>query len=193
MTNVKLPQHINCAGLLLKPWNLRSAFPGLAESMMDPKTNGPWGPFCNAQRAKFGTGQFKRMAKGGDTKREDLKMPLATRERPETLSILGACTMTTNFSTIKFAISKFYCRDVSHEKKNTAFWTIFLSAPQCPSPQKPKFYFYCRLAISEFHSVLNQDFSGHPISVLWGERWPRTLVIRITAITLACDSAITIT
>ena len=45
-----------------------------------------------------------------------------------------------NFSTIKFALSKFYCRGVSHKKK-TAFWTIFLSAPKPPPPSKAKFWF----------------------------------------------------
>ena len=59
--------------------------------------------------------------------------------------------MTTHFSTIKFALAKFYCRGVSHEKQKTAFWTIFLSVPKAPAPLKKRnFYFYCRLAVSEF-------------------------------------------
>ena len=45
-----------------------------------------------------------------------------------TLEILGACAMTTNYSTIKFVLPKFYCRGVSHEK--TALWTIFSLCPQ---------------------------------------------------------------
>ena len=52
-----------------------------------------------------------------------------------------------NFSTIKFAVSKFYCRGISHEDKR--FWTIFLYAPKASPSQKRKFYFYCRLAVSE--------------------------------------------
>ena len=60
--------------------------------------------------------------------------------------------MTTNFSTIKFALSKFYCRGVSHEKQR--FWTICLSAPQSPPPQKGKFYFYRRLAFSDLGARL---------------------------------------
>ena len=47
----------------------------------------------------------------------------------------------------KFAHSKFYCRGVSHEMQR--FWTIFLSGPKACPPQKRKFYFYCRLAVSE--------------------------------------------
>ena len=35
------------------------------------------------------------------------------------------------------------------------FWTIFLSAPKAPHPQKQQYYFYCRLAVSE---------------ILWGGR-----------------------
>ena len=53
-----------------------------------------------------------------------------------------------NVSTVKFAISKFYCHGVSHEKK-TAFWTILLFAPKAPPLKNRKFYFYCRLAVSE--------------------------------------------
>ena len=30
-----------------------------------------------------------------------------------------------------------------------AFWTIFLPAPKAPPSQKRKFYFYCRLAVSD--------------------------------------------
>ena len=62
--------------------------------------------------------------------------------------------MTTNFSTIKFALSKFYCRGVSHEKQR--FWTILLSAHKTPPPQKRKLCFYCRLAVSD--SVLGPSF-----------------------------------
>ena len=48
---------------------------------------------------------------------------------------------------MKISFSKFYCRGVSHEKQR--FGTIFLSAPKAPPPQKRKFYFYCRLAVSD--------------------------------------------
>ena len=35
--------------------------------------------------------------------------------------------------------------------RKTAFWTIFLSAPEPPPPRKKlKFYFYRRLAVSDF-------------------------------------------
>ena len=47
--------------------------------------------------------------------------------------------MTTNFSTIKIALSKFCCRGVSHENKR--FWTILLSAPKAPPPSKVKILF----------------------------------------------------
>ena len=73
---------------------------------------------------------------------------------------LGACATTTNFSTVKFALSKFYCRGDSHKKKKkTAFWTIFLSTPKAPPLKKRKFYFYCRLAVSEKHDSQKQGFS----------------------------------
>ena len=52
--------------------------------------------------------------------------------------------MTTNFSTIKFALSKFCCRGISHENKR--FWTIFPSAPKATPPQKRKFYLLLRLS-----------------------------------------------
>ena len=46
-----------------------------------------------------------------------------------------------NFSTITFALSKFYCRGVSHENKR--FWSIFLSAPKAvpPPPKCENFIF----------------------------------------------------
>ena len=43
---------------------------------------------------------------------------------------IGACAMT-NFSTIKFSLSKFYCHDVSNEKKR---FGQFSSLPPCPPP-----------------------------------------------------------
>ena len=52
-----------------------------------------------------------------------------------------------NFSTIKFALSKWYCHGVAREKQR--FWTIFPSAPNPHPPQKGKFYFYCCLAVSD--------------------------------------------
>ena len=63
--------------------------------------------------------------------------------------LVGACAMTTKFldnkiRTFKILLSWRFPR-------KTAFWTIFL-CPQCrppPPPQNCKFYFYCRLAVSE--------------------------------------------
>ena len=47
---------------------------------------------------------------------------------------------------------KFYCRGVSHEKQR---FGRFSSLPPKPPPLKNrKFYFYCRLAVSEFCSVI---------------------------------------
>ena len=78
-------------------------------------------------------------------KGEGVSHPIGHVETPKTP--LGACAMTTKFlDKIKFALSKFYCRGVSHEKQR--FWTTFLSAPKAP-PQKRKFDFYCRLAVSD--------------------------------------------
>ena len=52
-----------------------------------------------------------------------------------------------NLSTIKFAISKFYCGGISHEKQHFGGSS---SLPQGPPPLKNgNFYFYCRLAVSE--------------------------------------------
>ena len=55
--------------------------------------------------------------------------------------------MTTKFFDYKIGTFEFYCRGISHEKQR--FGTIFLSAPTARPPQKRKFYFYCRLAVSE--------------------------------------------
>ena len=55
--------------------------------------------------------------------------------------------MTTKFLDNKFALSKFYCRGVSHEKQ---CFGRFSSLPPRPHPlKKRKLYFYCRLAVSE--------------------------------------------
>ena len=74
--------------------------------------------------------------------------------------ILGGFSPSENCSTIKFALSKFYCRGVSHEKQH--FWTFlddFPLCPQDPPPQKRKFYFYCRLAVSENRTIaIASDF-----------------------------------
>ena len=45
--------------------------------------------------------------------------------------------MTTDFSTIEFAHSNFYCHGVSQEKQH--FWTNFLSAPM-PPPSKGRVF-----------------------------------------------------
>ena len=67
-----------------------------------------------------------------------------------------------NFSTIKFALSIFYCRGVSHEKQR---FGRFSSLPPRPPPLKKwKCFFYCRLAVSEWCTVLGINLlplSGH--------------------------------
>ena len=56
--------------------------------------------------------------------------------------------MTTKFLDNKICIFKAYCRDVSHEKQR---FGRFSSLPRRPHPpENRKFYFYCRLAVSEF-------------------------------------------
>ena len=61
---------------------------------------------------------------------------------------LGACAMTTNFSTIKFVVSIFIA--MAFPKKNSVFGRLSSLPPMpCPPPQKRKFHFYCRLAVSE--------------------------------------------
>ena len=57
--------------------------------------------------------------------------------------------------TIKFAISNFYCRGVSH--KNSVV-DDFPLCPQGPPLKNRKFYFYCRLAVS--------DLRGGEISII---------------------------
>ena len=53
--------------------------------------------------------------------------------------------MKTKFLDYKIAVSKFYCRDVSHEEQRFGRFS----------------YLYCRLAVSEFKSVfLNGDREG---------------------------------
>ena len=47
---------------------------------------------------------------------------------------LQRCTMTTNVSTIKFALSKMYCHGVSHEKKENSVFGRFSSLPPMPPP-----------------------------------------------------------
>ena len=59
----------------------------------------------------------------------------------QSLRLLGACAMTTKFldnniCTFKILLSWHFPR-----KKKTAFWTIFLSAPKAPSPQKTNILF----------------------------------------------------
>ena len=51
-----------------------------------------------------------------------------------------------------FKFSKFYCRGVSHEKQH---FGRFSSLPPRPPPRKKrKFYFYCRLAVSDSNRKL---------------------------------------
>ena len=58
--------------------------------------------------------------------------------------------MTTKFSDNKICNFKSLLSWRFPQKKKTAFWTIFLSAPKAPPPLKNrKFYFYCRLSVSE--------------------------------------------
>ena len=49
--------------------------------------------------------------------------------------------MTTKFATINFALSKFYCRDVSHNKK-TAFLDDFPLCPQGPPPLRSENFIF---------------------------------------------------
>ena len=74
--------------------------------------------------------------------------------------------MTTKFLDTKkqIALSELYCRGVSHESKR--FWTIFLSAPKAPA-QMRKFYFYCRLTVSDLFppsKKISEKFSALTLS-----------------------------
>ena len=61
---------------------------------------------------------------------------------------LGACAMTTE--SLDNSICDFKILLSSRFPRIEAFWTIFLSAPNSPPPpQNRKFYFYCRLAVSD--------------------------------------------
>ena len=55
--------------------------------------------------------------------------------------------MTTKFLDNKICTFKILLSWLFPRKKR--FWTILLSAPKAHPPQKRKFYFYCRLAVSE--------------------------------------------
>ena len=59
--------------------------------------------------------------------------------------------MTTNFLDNKICTFKILLswRFPRKKKKKQPFWTIFLSAPNAPPPQKCRFYFCFRLAVSE--------------------------------------------
>ena len=59
---------------------------------------------------------------------------------------IGACATTTNFSTIKISILKFYCRGVSHEKKQ-CFWTIS-PLPPTPTPLKSANFIFIVVSLS---------------------------------------------
>ena len=50
-------------------------------------------------------------------------------------------------------------------KKKQHFWTIFLSAPISPPSKKRKFYFYCRLAVSDTMGHTEGAFTGTPVNV----------------------------
>ena len=77
-----------------------------------------------------------------------LNNPLVGTVRPPEL--LGACAMTTKFLDNKICKLKILLSwRFPQKKKKQQFWTTFLSAPESPPPQKRKFYFYCRLAVSE--------------------------------------------
>ena len=63
---------------------------------------------------------------------------------------LGACAMTTNFLNNKMCTFNILLS--WRFPRKTAFWTIFLSAPQGrppPTLKKRNNYFYCRLAVSD--------------------------------------------
>ena len=69
------------------------------------------------------------------------------KNRSKEVKIVGACAMITKFLDNKIALSKFYCRGVSHGKQH---FGRFSSLPPRPAPlKKRKFYFYCRLDVSE--------------------------------------------
>ena len=66
--------------------------------------------------------------------------------RSQSHAKIGACAMTTKFLDNK--ILTFKILSSWRFPRKIAFWTIFLSAP-LPTPEKRKFYFYCRLAFSD--------------------------------------------
>ena len=69
--------------------------------------------------------------------------------------------MTTNFSTIRFALSKFYCRGVSHEnKKNSAVLDDFPLCRQGPPPSKSENYIFIVVSpsLSIFEDVRVLEF-----------------------------------
>ena len=61
------------------------------------------------------------------------------------------------------ALSKSYCRGVSHEKKKQRFGRSSSLPPMPPPSQNRKFYFYCRPTVSEFDT----PFVLIPLWVCW--------------------------
>ena len=72
---------------------------------------------------------------------------------------IGACAMTTNFLDNKICTFKVLLSWRFPRKQ--AFLTTFLSAPKNPPCSERKFYFYCRLAVSDFSGLLIQKGHKH--------------------------------
>ena len=89
-----------------------------------------------------------------------LELYALVRDMPEQI---GACAMTKTCLDNKMHFQNFIV--VAFPTQKQRFWTIFLSAPKAHPPQKCKFYFYCRLAVSE-QTRLQVLLSLYPIGLL---------------------------
>ena len=127
------------------------------------------GPFRGVGWGRGGVGQrgfcmgkeYHYLSGTGDSQR-DSRESFAI-ETPIFIAHLGAYAMTTKFLDDKICTFKILLS--WRFPRKTAFWTIFLSAPHAPSPpQNSKFYFYCRLAVSE-HQADSHESLEFPIRV----------------------------
>ena len=75
----------------------------------------------------------------------------------QSCKLLGACTMTTNFSTMKLALSKFFCSGVP--KKNSVFGRFSSLPPIPPPPSKTQMFIF---------SIVSPSLSNHRESCDFG-------------------------
>ena len=101
----------------------------------------PWRPSQSTKRAQM---MMRQAASGFHNK----SLWFGTTLWP----FLGACAMTTKFLDNEICTFKISLSWGSQERQR--FWTFLLSTPTPNHPQRCNFYFYCRLAVSNFLCLL---------------------------------------